>query len=70
MDTARTPKTTCHGKVSRRSVFFGLLSQLFFIRISLAYALVRLFFWCAGKDIGLRTTFQASLIRPSNEASR
>lgn len=40
-DTARTPRTTCHGKVSQRSVFFGLLSQLSFIRISLAYALVR-----------------------------
>jgi hypothetical protein len=43
MDTARTPRTTCHGKVSRRSVFSGLLSQLFFTHISLAYALVRLF---------------------------
>lgn len=41
MDTARTPRTTCHGKVSQRSVFSGLLSQLSFIHISLAYALVR-----------------------------
>jgi hypothetical protein len=43
MDAARTPRMTCHGKVSQRSVFLGLLSQLSFIRISLAYALVRLF---------------------------
>jgi hypothetical protein len=41
MDTARTPRMTCHGKVFQRSVFSGLLSQLFFIRISLASALVR-----------------------------
>jgi len=41
MDTARTPRTTCHGRVSQRSVFSGLLSQLSFIRISLAYTLVR-----------------------------
>ena len=41
MDMARIPRTTCHGKVSQRSVFSGLLSQLFFIRIYLAYALVR-----------------------------
>jgi hypothetical protein len=41
MDTAWTLRTTCHGKVSQRSVFSGLLSQLSFIRISLAYALVR-----------------------------
>jgi hypothetical protein len=41
MDTARTPRTTCHGKVSQRSVFSGSLSQLSSIRISLAYALVR-----------------------------
>jgi hypothetical protein len=41
MDTARTPRATCHGKVSRRSVSSGLLSQLSSIRISLAYALVR-----------------------------
>jgi hypothetical protein len=43
MDVALTPRTTCHGKVSQRSVFSGLLSRLSFIRISLAYALVRLF---------------------------
>jgi hypothetical protein len=41
MDTARTPRTTCHGKVSQRSVFSGLLYRLSFIPISLAYALVR-----------------------------
>ena len=43
MEPARTPRTTSHTKVSQRSVFSGLLSQLSFIRISLAYALVRFF---------------------------
>jgi hypothetical protein len=48
MDRARTPRATCHGKVSQRSVFSGLLYQLSFIRISLAYALVRFLMRCKG----------------------
>jgi len=68
LDMARTPRTTCHGKVSQRSVFSGLLSQLFFIRISLAYALVRCFM--RRKAYGLKTTFQVSPICPFNEALR
>jgi hypothetical protein len=45
MGTAQTPKPTCHGKASRRFVFSGSLSQPSFIRIFLAYALVRLMRW-------------------------
>jgi hypothetical protein len=40
MDTAQTPKPTCHGKASQRFVFSGSLFQPSFIRIFLAYALV------------------------------
>ena len=58
VDTARTQRTTSHGKVSQRSVFSGLLSQLSFIRISLVCALVRFLmrwkgYWFANNVSGL-----------------